>query len=235
MQASSAAAFRQGIRAAAAQLLGVVPWGVVAGVAMVAAGLTEMQSVAMSLLLFAGAAQLAVLPLFIAKAPLWLMLVTVLVVNLRYAIYSASLAPHFQHLPRGWRALLSYVTVDGIFALFAARFRPGERGRDSHWYYLGGSAAMWGAWQVSCWAGIFAGALIPKAWSIEFAATLGLIALLRPVLFDRAALWGSLAAGAAALAAAGLPLKLGLLVAIGAGAFTGMIFSALGGRTMSHE
>jgi predicted branched-subunit amino acid permease len=81
---------------------------------------------------------------------------------------------------------------------------------------------MWTTWQLSSWAGIFAGALIPKSWSLEFAGTLGLIALLRPVLFDRAVLWGALAAGIAALAAAGLPLKLGLLAGIAAGVAAGM-------------
>jgi predicted branched-subunit amino acid permease len=225
MRASHATAFREGAAAAAPQLLGVVPWGLVTGVAMSSAGLSVPQAVAMGLLIFAGAAQLAVLPLFVAQAPLWLMLLTVGVVNLRYVIYSAGLAPHFQHLPRGWRALLSYVTVDGTFALFVGRYPPGDRTPDRHWFFLGGSLAMWCTWQASSWAGIYAGALIPKSWSLEFAGTLGLIALLRPVLFDRAALWGSLAAGAAALAAAGLPLKLGLLVGIAAGTATGLAFA----------
>jgi len=94
---------------------------------MVAAGLTQAQAVAMSVIVFAGSAQLAVLPLFIVEAPIAVMLATTLVVNLRYVIYSAVLAPHFQHLSRPWRALLSYITVDGVFALFAGRFPPGCR------------------------------------------------------------------------------------------------------------
>src|SRR3981189_2618450 len=135
MQSEKISALREGALASpgrlasAGLLVGMVPWGIVAGVAMVSAGLTQAQAVAMSLLVFAGTAQLAVLPLLIAKAPLWVMIATALVVNLRYVIYSGVLAPHFEHLPRWWRVLLYYVTLDGVFALFAGRYRTDDRNR----------------------------------------------------------------------------------------------------------
>lgn len=221
-------ALREGAIASAPLLVGIVPWGIVAGVAMVSAGLTQAQAVAMGLLVFAGSAQLAVLPLLIAKAPLWLMYATALVVNLRYVIYSAVLAPHFEHLPRLWRALLSYITVDGVFALFAGKYRPDDGKPHKHWFFLGGSLVMWAGWQISSWIGIFAGALIPHSWSLEFAATLALIAVLMPLLFDRATVVGALAAGAVALAAAKWPLNIGLLVAIAAGVAVGLAVARLG-------
>src|SRR5258707_13470411 len=99
MQREQISALREGALASAGLLVGIVPWGIVAGVAMVSAGLSETQAVAMSVLVFAGTAQLAVLPLLIAKAPLWVVLATALFVNLRYVIYRAVLAPHFEHLP----------------------------------------------------------------------------------------------------------------------------------------
>ena len=221
-------ALREGALASAPLLVGIVPWGVVAGVAMVSAGLTQAQAVAMSVLVFAGSAQLAVLPLLIAKAPLWLMYATALVVNLRYVIYSAVLAPHFEHLSRPWRALLSYITVDGIFALFVGKYAPEEARPHKHWFFLGGSLLMWAGWQIASWVGIFAGALIPHAWSLEFAATLALIAVLVPLLFDRAVVCGALAAGAVALAAAKWPLNTGLLAAIAAGVVVGLVVDRLG-------
>jgi predicted branched-subunit amino acid permease len=200
----------------------MIPWGIVTGIAMVSAGLSEPQAVAMSVLVFAGSAQIAVLPLILLKAPLWVMYATALIVNLRYVIYSAVLAPHFQHLSRSWRVFLSYITVDGVFALFAGRFRPDDGDPDKHWFFLGGSLLMWTGWQMASSIGIFAGALIPKAWSLEFASTLGLIAVLIPLLHDRALIWGAIAAGLVALAAAGLPLNLGLLVGIAAGTAVGL-------------
>ena len=230
MQREQISALREGALASAALLVGIVPWGVVAGVAMVSAGLTQTQAVAMSVLVFAGTAQLAVLPLLIAKAPLWMMIATALVVNLRYVIYSGVLAPYFEHLPRRWRVLLSYVTVDGVFALFAARYRPDDGNRHKHWYFLGGSLVMWCAWQLSSGIGIFAGAMIPWEWSLEFANTLALIGLLIPLLFDRAVAWGALAAGGAALFAARLPMNLGLLAAIVVGVAVGLAVARLGTR-----
>jgi len=226
MQRAQISALREGALASAGLLVGMVPWGIVAGVAMVSAGLTQSQAVAMSVLVFAGTAQLAVLPLLIAKAPLWVMIATALVVNLRYVIYSGVLAPHFEHLPRRWRVLLSYVTVDGVFALFAGRYRPDDGNPHKHWYFLGGSLVMWCAWQLSSGIGIFAGAMIP----LDFASTLALIALLIPLLFDRAVAWGALAAGGVALIAARLPLNLGLLAAIGVGVTVGLAVARLGPR-----
>jgi len=222
LHGEQALVFREGALAAAPLMAGIVPWGVVAGVAMVSAGLTQVQSVAMSLLVFAGSAQLAVLPLLIAKAPLWVMYATALAVNLRYVIYSAVLAPHFEHLSRPWRALLSYITVDGIFALFVGKYRPDEARAHKHWFYLGGSLVMWTGWQLASMVGIFAGALIPQSWSLEFAATLALIAVLVPLLHDRAIVCAALAAGGVALAASKWPLNLGLLAAIAVGVVVGL-------------
>src|SRR5207247_5021441 len=230
MQREEISALREGALASAALLGGMGPGGIVAGAAMVGSGLTQPRAVAMSVLVFAGTAQLAVLPLLIAKAPLWVMIATALVVNLRYVIYSAVLAPHFEHLPRRWRSLLSYVTVDGMFALFAGRYRPDDGNPHKHWYFLGGSLVMWCAWQVSSGIGIFAGAMIPLDWSLEFASTLALIGLLMPLLFDRAVAWGALAAGGVALIAARLSFNLGLLAAIRAGVTVGLAVASLGPR-----
>jgi predicted branched-subunit amino acid permease len=228
MQREQRLALREGALSAGSLLFGIVPWGIVAGVAMVSAGLSRAEAVGMSLLVFAGTAQLAVLPLLVAKAPLWVMAATALVVNLRYIIYSAVLAPYFGHLSRPWRVLLSYITVDGMFALFAGRFRPDDGNAHKHWFFLGGSLAMWCAWQVSSCIGIFGGALIPKEWSLEFAATLGLIALLMPLLYDRAVVCGALVAGGVALVAVKLPLNLGLLAAIAAGIAAGLAVARFG-------
>ncbi len=227
MQHEQISGLRDGALASVPLLIGIVPWGIVAGVTMVGAGLSQAQAVAMGIVVFAGSAQLAVLPLLIVKAPLWVMYATALVVNLRYVIYSAALAPHFEHLSRPWRALLSYITVDGVFALFVGKFRPDDSQPHAHWFFLGGSLVMWAGWQISSWVGIFAGALIPHSWSLEFAATLALIAVLMPLLFDRAAVWGAVAAGAVALAAARWPLNTGLLAAIAVGVAVALLVARM--------
>lgn len=230
-----AAAFREGAVKSVPLVLGVVPWGVVTGVAMVSAGLTNTQAIAMNVLVFAGSSQLAVLPLFIAKAPLWVMYATGLLVNLRYFIYSAVLAPFFSQLSRPWRVLLSYITVDGVFAMFAGRFRPGDEHRHKHWFYLGGSVLMWVCWQIAGFVGIFGGALIPRTWSLDFAATLALIALLMPLLFDRAVVCGAVVAGVVSLGAARLPMNMGILCAVMAGVLAGLAVHAATPEKVSND
>lgn len=209
--------------------IGIAPWGVVTGVAMVGAGMTSLQAVAMSVFVFAGSAQLAVLPLLIAGAPLWVLLTTGLLVNLRYFIYSAVLAPYFADRSRAWRVLASYMTVDGVFAMFAGRYRPGDGVAHKHWWYTGGSVLMWVVWQSASLVGIFGGALIPSDWSLEFAATLALIALLMPLLFDRAVVTGAVAAGGVSLVAAKLPMSLGVLLAVATGVAVGLMVAQVPG------
>lgn len=228
LQPDERAAFLDGVVSAVPLTVGVLPWGVVTGVAMVSAGLTSTQSVGMSLLVFAGSAQLAVLPLFIAKAPLWVMYATGLIVNLRYFIYSAVLAPHFARLSRPWRILLSYITVDGVFAMFAGRYRPSDGLVHKHWWYFGASALMWTVWQLASLLGIFGGSLIPRGWSLEFAATLALMALLMPLLFDRAVVSGATVAGLMSLAGSRLPMNLGVLMAVIAGVVVGLLVTRIG-------
>jgi predicted branched-subunit amino acid permease len=223
MTSRERAVFTEGARASAALLVGMIPWGFVSGAAMVAAGLSPGQAVSMSVFVFAGSAQLAVLPLLVAKAPLWVMILTGLVVNLRYVIYSAVLAPHFGHLSRWWRALLAYLIVDGMFATFAARYHARSDDRDKHWFFLGGSVVVWLVWQAAAMVGIFGGTLIPPSWSLEFAATLSLIALTMPLLYDRAVILGAIVAGVVALVARGLPMNLGLVTAVTVGVAVGMV------------
>jgi predicted branched-subunit amino acid permease len=147
-------------------------------------------------------------------------------VNLRYVIYSAVLAPYFERLSWSWRALLSYITVDQTFAVLVGKYSPDDSA-PKHWYFLGGSLVMWSVWQISSLIGIFAGALIPQEWSLEFAATLSLIAILMPLLFDRAVVCAALAAGGVSLATATWPFKTGLLAAIVAGVAVGLTFTWL--------
>ncbi len=121
-----AALWREGFKAGVPSLFGIGAWGLVVGVAMVKSGLTLVQALGMTLLVFGGSAQLASLPLIAAGAPIWVVFATALVVNLRFVIFSALLAPHFAHLPWPKRVLLGYTAGDMTVALFLRR-RPGAR------------------------------------------------------------------------------------------------------------
>jgi predicted branched-subunit amino acid permease len=222
--------WREGIRVGMPTLFGIAAWGVVVGVAMIKSGLTVPQALGMTLLVFAGSAQLASLPLIAAAAPIWVIFATALVVNLRFLIFSALLAPHFASLPWYRRLALGYTAGDLTVALFLQRFpdaRP-ETGKVS--FLKGLLYPNWLAWQGGSIAGIFLGNQVPADWGLGFAGTLAIICILVPMVASKPALCGVLVAGVVAVLAAGLPYKLGLLAAVVIGMATAMAVEEIGGR-----
>jgi len=215
--------FVAGCRDIAPVLVGTVPFGFVAGVAPVGAGMTPFESVALSFCAFSGIAQLVVAQLVAAQSPAVVTLAAALVVSLRFLMYSAALSPHLAHLPRRWRALLAYLMTDQSFAMGVQQYaKPGDR-RHRHWHQLGIGLTLYGAWQASVIAGAVAGAQVPSAWSLDFVVTLTFLVLLVPALRSRADLAAAIVAGAVALVAAGLPYKLSLVVASLAGIGAGVL------------
>ncbi len=205
---------REGIRVGTPTLFGIGAWGLVVGIAMVKSGLTVAQALGMTLLVFAGSAQLAALPLMAASAPIWVVFATALVVNLRFVIFSALLAPHFAHLSWPKRLALGYTAGDMTVALFMQRFPSEEPALGKLSYLKGLLIPNWTAWQVGSIAGIFLGTAVPEQWQLGFAGTLAIICILVPLTVNRAALCGVLVAGAVAVLAYELPFKLGLLLAV---------------------
>ena len=87
--------FKRGARDMVGIALGVGAWGLVTGVAMIKTGLPVPLAVLMTLVVFAGSAQLAALPLIVAGAPIWVVWATAACVNLRFLIFSAGWRPYF--------------------------------------------------------------------------------------------------------------------------------------------
>ncbi|WP_439026002.1 AzlC family ABC transporter permease [Haloarchaeobius sp. DT45] len=203
-----------GARAVAPLLLGIIPFGLIAGVSAVNAGLDPLHAVGLSVVVFAGASQLAAIELFGRDAPLAVIVVTVLVINLRMTMYSASIAPYFRKFATRWKALCAYVLTDQAYALSITEYRqtdPDERSR--RWYYLGAAFTLWVVWQITTVAGVVLGANVPAGLSLEFAIPLTFMALLFPALSDRTTELVALVAGLLAIPAAALPFDLGLVVA----------------------
>jgi predicted branched-subunit amino acid permease len=200
-------------------LFGIAAWGLVVGVAMIKAGLTVPQAIGMTLLVFAGSAQLASLPLIAANAPVWVVFATALMVNLRFVIFSALLAPHFGHLPWKQRLALGYVSGDMTVALFLQRFPSQEPAPGKLSYLKGLMYPNWAAWQIGSITGILLGSVVPPQWGL---GTLAIVCIMIPLVANKAAACGVLVAGAVAVAAYRLPYKLGLLVAIVVGMLSAM-------------
>jgi 4-azaleucine resistance transporter AzlC len=208
-------------------LVGVVPFGMIYGLSAVAAGLPPFTAQAMSSVVFAGSAQFIAAQLIHASAPAATVLAVIFLVNLRHALYSASVAPHLAHLGAGWKGILAYLLTDEAYAVASSRFwRDGRRAEVSphrHWYVLGAGLALWASWQASTALGVFFGANVPQGLSLDFALPLTFIALVLPSLRSRAGGAAAIAAGVVAVLAAGLPYKLGLMVAAAAGIAAGLL------------
>ena len=226
--AHHAAMWREGIKAGLPTLFGIAAWGLVVGVAMVKSGLSVPQSLGMTLIVYAGSAQLASLPLILAHAPIWVIFATALMVNLRFVILSALLAPHFAHLKWPLRALLGFSSGDMTAAQFLTRF-PTEEPVPGKLSFINGLIyPNWGAWQGGSIAGIFLGSAVPSDWGLGLAGTLAIVCITVPLIINRAALCGVLVAGAVSVLAYSLPYKLGLLAAVLVGMATAMAVEELG-------
>lgn len=210
--------FRQGLRASAPVAPGIAAWGLMTGVAMVKSGMSVIEAVAMTVLVYAGSSQLAAIPLLMAGAPAWVIWATGFCVNLRFVVFSLHMRGYLMHMPR-WRRLVNgFLTADLTYAVFTARYphpatdAEGRRGQES---FLAGNYCMtWLAWTGASLLGVALGNLIPSSWGLGFAGVLCLVGIVCSLANTRLRVLAGLIAGAAAVAAYALPLKLNVVAAI---------------------
>jgi len=215
-------AFWSGVVDIAPILIGVLPFGIIAGVAAVEAGLHTVQAIAVSSIVFAGASQLAAIDLIGRDAAPVLIVLTALVINSRMAIYSAALAPELRGLGRLRTVLAAYLMTDQAFAVSINRYHQSREDLDLRFaYYFGAAISLWITWQIATVVGVVVGGGVPPEWSLDFAVPLVFIALIFPAVKDRGTAVAAIAAAIAASSFTSIPLHLGLLAAatvgIGAG------------------
>jgi 4-azaleucine resistance transporter AzlC len=216
--------FAAGVKAELPILLGVIPFGLIYGVLASGTGLPTSLALAMSSIVFAGSAQFIATQLIGAGAPALVLILTTLVVNLRHMLYSASVAPYVKHLRLRWKWLLAYLLTDEAYAVTILHYQAADHAHPvhKHWFFLGAGLALWSTWQASTAVGIFVGAQVPASWSLDFTLALTFIALVVPALKDRAGWAAALVGGTVAVLAAGLPFKLGLILAALIGILAGL-------------
>lgn len=204
--------FLAGAKGALPILIGVIPFAMISGVGAVSVGLTFIETLGISVIVFAGASQLVVYQLMGASSPWIIMVLTAWVVNLRFTMYSATLAPYLQKLSTGKKALLAYMLSDQAFGISLSHFAVNE-GVSHRWYYFGAAFTIWVAWQISAVIGALLGALVPSSWGFDFAFPLSFMALMFAALRDYPTVVAALAGGLIAVLAKGLPYNTGLVLA----------------------
>ncbi len=219
------AQFMLGLRDVFPALIATATWGLVTGIAIVKSGLSEWLATLMTLLVYAGSAQLTSLPLINDGVPLLLVFAAGFVVNIRFLIFGAALQPFFRHLSWPKRLGVGFFSTDIGFVLFMGRYGESRRRADPRhlWYYLGVIGPGWFAWNGSSLIGIYLAGAIPASWSLEFAAVLALLSVVIPLVSTRPVAICMLAAAAVAWVGQGLPLRLGLAAAVVTGIIAGVL------------
>jgi predicted branched-subunit amino acid permease len=199
-------------------LIGVLPFGMVAGAAPVAEGLGGWTAVGLSTVVFAGASQLAAVEVLDDGGSTLVAVLAAWTVNLRMLLYSASLAPYLSHESVARRLGAAYLLTDQAYALSISRWAEGGQVRDRLAYYLGAGISLWVSWQLSTIVGVLVGGAVPDGVPLDFAVPLVFLVLLVPLLGSRPALAAATVGGTSAVVAAEL----------GAGPLSVIAGSALG-------
>lgn len=210
---TSRSEFFAGVRAELPLMLGVVPFGFIYGALAVQIGVPASIAQAMSSVIFAGSSQFIAAPLIAAQTPALILILTVFFVNLRHMLYSASIAPYLEHLSGWWKILLAYLLTDEAYAVAIAHFQKEDDTKKRHWFLFGAGVTLWSFWQASTAIGIFIGTRVPPEWSLDFALPLTFIAIVIPMLKNRAPVVCALAAAVGGVMTFGLPYKLGYVLA----------------------
>lgn len=221
---------RSGFTAALPLWLAAAPFGVIYAVSALAAGLSPAQTVAMSLLVFAGAAQFTAVGMVAAGAGPVAIIVTTLIVNARHLLMAASLVPFLRGLGAWGRLLLAAQLTDESYALGVRRFLDGQ---GSPVYLAGANLSIYLVWQSSTLAGVLLGQAIPDpaAYGLDLIFPLTFVGLLAPLL--RKPENRSVAATAALLTVAGALLLPGSWYLLLAGVGASALGAGLGRRRKS--
>jgi 4-azaleucine resistance transporter AzlC len=157
-----------GLRAAVPIVFGYLPAAVAFGVAGRAAGLNAIEAVLMSLIVFSGASQFALVGLVASGASWFVMAAISLVIGARHVLYGPSLASHLRSITTGRAAVAAFGLTDEVFAVAITKLserRPAERMSGTDFgYLLGLGTGAYASWALGTWTGAVAETAMVVAW-----------------------------------------------------------------------
>ena len=165
--------------------IGVFPFGIAFGILGIECGLTNLQTILLSSIVFAGVSQIVFAQLISTLTPGFMIIGTVGVVNLRHVLYGISLSEYLKKLSLRWRILLAYLITDEAYAISYKRFSENKKSKNMHYHLLGSGITLWTSWQISTFLGIFIGHFIPESLNLEFAIPLSFIAIIAVSIKDK--------------------------------------------------
>lgn len=229
--------FWAGVKATFPLVVGAAPFGIIFGALAVTSGLSPIGTQAMSLFVFAGSSQFIAAGLIASGTGTFIIIATTLIVNLRHALYSATLAPHMKHLPQKWLLPLGFWLTDESFVVVAQRYQEKDNSPNKHWFFLGSAVFMYTNWQLCTYLGLRAGQSIenPLSWGLDFAMVVTFIGMLVPLIKDKAAFSAVVVSAITAFLANGLPNKLGLMAAAVLGITAGVLAEKKWGKRVKEN
>lgn len=212
---TSKSAFQVGFLEGLPFILVGTPFAVLFGVVATEAGLSVAQTMGFSALVIAGASQFTAIQLMTESAPVFMVLATALAVNLRMAMYSASLQPHVGSAPIWQRALVAYLNVDASYALGIQKFesRADWTVTEKVAYFGGTMVLVFPLWIIGTWVGAAAGEALPESLELDFAMPIMFLALVGPMVRTLAHLCAAITSVVGAVAFSFLPSGTGILIA----------------------
>lgn len=205
--------------------MAIMAWSMVTSIALLSAGLNPLQTFWFNILVYAGSAQLAVMPLISGDYPLWTIWLTAFIINLRFVIFSAGIQPHFKKYSFLERLGIGYLNSDMVFAKFLQRFpnTDSQSAQIELLYFLGMALSHWAIWQIGCLIAILFGSHIPNNWGIGFAGTLALVALIVPAIKNKTALVSATTAALTCVLTINLPYRLTIVCSVIAGVMAAIL------------
>lgn len=218
-----AQAFFHGMLQSVPLLIVTIPFGILFGVVATDAGFDIAQILGFSALVLAGASQFTVVQLLSDNAPVWLVILSGLAVNLRMAMYSASLVPWVGKATGAQKILIAYALIDQNYAISIQHYERNPRLSLTQRlaYFFGAAVPLCGLWIVGSFAGATLGQAIPASIPLDFAVPITFLAMFAPMLRTPAHLAACFVAFVSALLFSGLTSGLGLLIAAPLGMATG--------------
>ncbi len=229
--------FLAGVRDTLPLIVGGIPFGIIFGAVAPTSGLSPAATLGMSAFVFAGSAQFIATGLLANGTATFIIILTTFVVNLRHALYSATLAPHVKHLSQRWLLPLGFWLTDETFAVTVRHYAKNDGSPYKHWYYFGSAISMYLDWQLCTLIGLVAGQVIPdaKRLGLDFAMVVTFIGLVVPIIRTRPELLAVFVAGVTAVLTYSFPNKLGLMVAALCGIAVGVIAESMQRKSGAPE
>jgi len=211
-------------------VLGAVPFGLAYGIVAVQSGLTVIETLAMSLIVFAGASQFMAVVMIQAGAGIPLIVASTLLVNLRHLMMGLSISPYLSETTPRWQRVLAFAMTDESYLTSITHYREPDNGQPNPYFMLGAGGSMYVTWAAASLVGALVGNAIsnPLQWGLDFAMPATFLTMLLPQIVSRRLAAVVMVSGVVATATYVLvPGKWYIIVAVIAATVTGVVLETL--------